>query len=29
MTFSDLKADSTQSLFWQTFTLSAPLQRGI
>jgi len=29
MTFSDLQADSTQSLSWQTFTLSAPLQRGI
>jgi len=29
MTFSDLKADSTQSLSWQTFTLSVPLQRGI
>ena len=29
MTFSDLKADSTQSLSWQTFTVSAPLQRGV
>jgi hypothetical protein len=29
MTFSDLKADSTQSLSWQTFTLSAPLQHGL
>jgi hypothetical protein len=29
MTFSDLKADSTQSRTFQTFTLSAPFQRGI
>jgi hypothetical protein len=28
MTFSDLKADLTQSLSWQAFTLSAPLQHG-
>ena len=29
MTFFDLKADLTQSLSWQTFTVSAPLQLGI